>query len=698
MGRSLHRLYPLVTLCIGALTLLPLTPAAAHEEREVVMPAGTGTVPAYRTSGTTLLVCGTDQADFDKRIATFSDELRAANVALWTQCQASGHRTVAAAIAAAAPGSIVKVLPGVYLEEPSLSVSSALCAHLPARRAGAGYEILTWEQQLACPTNQNLVPVLGKSNLQIEGTGAGPGDVVIDAQYRKLNAIRADRANGIYLRNFTVQHTVGSAIFVMETDGFAIDNVLTRWNDESGVSAYASDHGLILDCEAYGNGAAGIDITSSQDVNSGAADNVSRWAVEVQHCRSHGNLIGLAGAAADSIWVHDNEFTQNTAGVVLDGAAGRPGQPQNHARLENNAIGANNQDYDRYAHDGTCAKPTAQRGYEQGVVCPIRTLPAGIGVVSLGGDRNLFIGNWVFDNATAGFVTGWAPGWLRGDKGPGAQFDTAHHNRYVDNRLGVRPDGRTAPNGLDFWWDGQGVGSCWQAPTAGSIPARLPLCRLDGDPQRSTYRLLPDPALALTAHACLDGGGGCPWSGASGLARVDVRYAVGEALVIGLLALLVWLRMLRRRGARLAGFGLVVTIAGLGLGVYGTLVPTRPWTAIGLAVLGVGLLALGWPMKRRGRPLLRVVTYLVAFSALLGAIDRTLWLLPIIPAAPAFLRLVFELVWIPWAIVALFGGPIVAGAASPETREIRSDPLVRFAAALRAPRAPRRRRPHLRRS
>lgn len=697
MGRSLHRFCLLVTVCIGALTLLPATPAAAQEEREVVMPDGTGTVPAYRTSGTTLLVCGSDQTDFERRIATFPTELKAANAALWAQCQTSGQHTLTAAVTAAAPGSLIKVLPGVYLEEPSLSASSALCADLPARRADAGYKILTWEQQVMCPTTQNLVPVLGKKNLQIEGTGAGPGDVVIDAQYRKLNAIRADRANGIYLRNFTVQHTLGSAIHVMETDGFGIDKVVSRWNDDSGIAADATDHGLILDCEAYGNGAAGIDITASQDVNAHAADDVARWAVEVQRCRSHGNLIGLAGAAADSIWVHDNEFTQNTAGVLLDGAVAQPGQPQNHARLEKNVIGANNQNYDRYVHDGTCAKPSDQRGYDTGVVCPARAVPSGIGVLSRGGDRNLFAGNWVFGNATAGFITGWAPGWLRGEKGPRAQFDSANHNRYVDNQLGVRPDGSAAPNGLDFWWDGQGVGSCFQAPTAGSIPARLPLCRANGDPQRLTPRLLPDPALALTVQACMGGGDGCPWAGARWWNRVDVRYAAGEALVIGLLALLVWVRMLRRRGARVAGFGLVVTFAGLGLGVLGALMPTRPWAPAGLAVLGVGLLAFGWPMKQRGRPLLRVVTYLVALSALLGAVDRTLWLLPYLPAAPAFLRFAFELVWIPWAIVAIFGGPILADEGSPEVREIRSDPIVRFAAALRGS-GRRSARPRLRRS
>jgi hypothetical protein len=107
----------------------------------------------------------------------------------------------------------------------------------------AGYQVLSWEQQVACPHNQNLVAVLDKKDLQIEGTGAKPEDVVIDAQYQRLNAIRADRSSGIYLRNFTAQHTTFNAIYIMEADGFVIDKLVGRWNDEYGFLTFADDTG-----------------------------------------------------------------------------------------------------------------------------------------------------------------------------------------------------------------------------------------------------------------------------------------------------------------------------------------------------------------------------------------------------------------------------------------------------------------------
>jgi len=106
--------------------VLAASPAAAHEERDAVLPTGAGSVPDYRMSGTTLLVCQTDKAAFDQRIAEFPGQLRTINVSLWNQCQKSGYRTIQAAVDRVdRPGMIIKVLPGEYREEPSLESGSA---------------------------------------------------------------------------------------------------------------------------------------------------------------------------------------------------------------------------------------------------------------------------------------------------------------------------------------------------------------------------------------------------------------------------------------------------------------------------------------------------------------------------------------------------------------------------------------------
>jgi hypothetical protein len=157
MTRVTWRILATVTIAATSLgVVLPATPAAAHEERDTVMPDGTGSVPEYRRDGPTLLVCKTDKTDFEARIASFKPELRTMNLSLWTQCQESGYRHLQDAVdAVKQPGMNIKILPGVYLEEPSHEPPSAFCADLPARRAALGYQVLTWEQQLACPNTES---------------------------------------------------------------------------------------------------------------------------------------------------------------------------------------------------------------------------------------------------------------------------------------------------------------------------------------------------------------------------------------------------------------------------------------------------------------------------------------------------------------------------------------------------------------
>jgi len=349
--------------------------------------------------------------------------------------------------------------------------------------------------------------------------------------------------------------------------------------------------------------------------------------------------------------------------------------------------------------DGTCAKPLADRGYDHGVVCPTRGLPAGTGVFAAGTDYDTWTTNYVYANSYAGFVMSWVPAYFRGDPHVTAQLDTSHHNRVYANTLGLRPDGTVAPNGMDFWWDGQGRGNCWQAPSgAGARPRAVPRCGagdLPGD--LGTARYLPDPSAALTLLVCsrYDRASAripsdCAWYGATGLHRIDVRYALAEAILLGLMLLVVWWRLLR--GSQLAFTGVALVLAGLVASVYASLRETSTLGAIGLGLLGLGWLCGGFALRRRGRSALGWLTIGLGLFAALGAVDRALLPIPWIPAPPGLLRLVLELIWVPSAVVAAVSGRLLAGTAEDwpdrparRPRRVRGprDPLERFAAALR---------------
>lgn len=631
-------------LAVGAVVMSQAS-AATHQERNGGVLAGSGAVPRYHSSGPQVLVCNTNRADFMRRVAGFPPAIRSENLALFGRCQAHGVRTVQDAVNdARSSGTRVRILPGAYREAPSLAAPSPACAALARRVREYSEQVLPWREQVACPNTQNLIAVLGKRGLQIEGTGASPGDVVIDAGYKKLNGLFADRSPGIYLRNFELERTTGNALNIRDTDGFVINRLVARWDSGYGFNTFGVDHGLYSDCEAYGNGEAGLYAGAIADINRNAGLNVRRYAVEIRRCRSHNNLLGYSGTAGDSVWVHDNEFMANGAGISMDSVSpGHPGLPQNHAKFERNNIYDNNMDYYRYVRDGTCAKAVPERGYERGVVCPGVGIPVGAGVITAGGDFNIFRGNWVYDQDYAAFVLFWVPAEVPGG-GYLSTFDTSHHNRYVGNHLGRAPDGASRPNRLDVWWDGQGIDNRWQS--ARSSPFRLP-----GLTGPSTNRLIGDPFKVLMLVQCQrfdpDGGGvpfGCDWYGGSWFTRLDVIGVTFQSTLFVVAGLLLLMRRLPRRSLSYA-----VTAAGI-LGATADVAGTAAeYTAIGALAsalmaswwLGAGILMYQNPTHLR----LARFTLILGGLSLLQAVDRGLYMLPYIPVSLGWPILIYGTVW-----------------------------------------------------
>ncbi|MFE6104516.1 right-handed parallel beta-helix repeat-containing protein [Streptomyces laurentii] len=652
----------------AALTAAPA--AQAHEERPVTFPDGSGSVPVPRTGEPDLLVCKTDRAHFERRVAGFPAPLKARNLALYARCARQGYRHLQQAVDAVdRPGMTIAMLPGLYEEEPSLPAPTGACAALKAPRSALGYQILSYEQQRRCPHNQNLVAILGKKNLQIEGTGASRLDVVIDARYAKLNALRADSSDGVYFRNFTAQRTTFNSLYVLASDGFVIDDVLTRWNDEYGFLTFASDHGLYKNCESYGNGDSGIYPGSASNINDGRGYDVPRPSIEITGCRSHHNMVGYSGTAGDSVYVHDNEFDHNMGGASMDSAfPGHPGLPQNHARFERNLIHDNNEDYYPYVADGTCARPPVDRGYEEGVVCPQISMPPGTGIITAGGNWNLYENNWIYGHERAGVFLSAVPAFIRGESAWGKQTDTSHHNRYAGNHLGVDKAGRARPNRTDVWWDGQGSGNCWQSDTGAGTPYALPSCGTRrGDVTGDTRRLAGEPAKLAQLLVCADYDvrarrlpAGCDWYGAQGIRRVETQLALGIAAVLALVGGTLWWR--RLRGGRLAGTAALLGLLGLALDVAAStrsLTPT-PLPAVALLLTGLGWTGLGLALRtcHPCRPVFAWTTLVLGVLTLLDAFDKAVLMIPWIPVSPAWVRGLLGIVWVLWAV-------IVAGARRP---------------------------------
>ncbi|HSI94094.1 MAG TPA: right-handed parallel beta-helix repeat-containing protein, partial [Jiangellaceae bacterium] len=455
------------------------------------------------------------------------------------------------------------------------------------------------------------------------------------------------------------QQTTFNAVYVIETQGFVIDQVVGRWNDEYGFLTFAVDHGKYVNCEAYGNGDSGIYPGSASDINKDRGYEVDRYAVEITGCYSHHNLLGYSGTAGDSVWAHGNNFSNNTVGAAMDSLfPGHPGLPQNHAKFEDNLIYDNNQDYYDYVRDGTCARPSAERGYQDGVVCPAVGVPPGTGLLTAGGNYNVFRDNWVYGNSYAGYLLLHVPGFARDAMSLNEQVDTSHHNTYIGNHFGVTPKGDERPNGLDVWWDGQGNQNCWQHDTGRTVPLWLPACGAEpgefSGPQ--TARWFAEPATLASLYVCGEYSlhdqripAGCEWLGASGLGRVDVQLTLASSVLVGAVGVLLWWR--RLRPSRLATVATAAGVAGLVMNVvvvpqWHTVLP-----AVALALIGGWLVALGVAAHRAGWAAFGWFTVVFGALGVLHAVDKAVVMLPWVPLSPAWFRMVVGAVWIVWALV-----------------------------------------------
>lgn len=471
---------------------LPAGDAFGHAERPSFFPAPSGrAVPTYPGASLRgLVVCRPDSGARIRRNVR-RRWARKQNLALLRRCR---FDSIQAAVDAARNGDRIRILPGVYTEPESRKVPypDPRCPGLlvdeatPRRPDQTVRKAPSYAYHLCSPNSANLIAILGdsddpdrrcdrKCDLLIEGTGDSRDDVVIDGDGRHQNVIKADRADGIFLRNFTVQFSDFNNIYVHETDGFRFSKIVSRWSREYGFLSFTSDHGLYQDIESYGAGDSAIYPGSGPQTEDG------RYGIVVERTDLHDNLQATASAAGDNVLWRDNDIHHNGAGFVTDSfSPGHPGMPQDHAAWIGNRIWSNNRDdfftSERLAY---CRRPPAERDLK--VVCPAIQIPTGTGLLIAGGNDNLVQGNRIWDNWRYGVMQFWVESVLRAEYDPAKQFDTSNGNITRDNVFGVDPEGRRAPNGADVFWDEQGSGNCWAGNRSDtgvihSDPPALPGC------------------------------------------------------------------------------------------------------------------------------------------------------------------------------------------------------------------------------
>ena len=371
----------------------------------------------------------------------------------------------------------VIVMPGKYLESKSRAkpTDDPKCAPYK-EQSDDGEGAATYRYQVNCPNDQNLIYIQGRAltdkpvpnppredrhgipdegkcvrcNLQIDGTGAKPEDVVIDlakdtkAKLRgpseplKEVGIRGDRADGLVIRNLTAAHAAEHGIYIHETDGYLMQRVKFFYNKEYGGLMFTSDHGLTTDCEGVGHGDSAIYPGAAAETGEQTKEPSRRANQTITRCDIHHNTLGYSGTMGNGTRVVGNHFYDNGTAITTDSfyAGGHPGYPQDGATFERNQIYSNN--FNSFAA-GSDVEPKVP-------------VPVGVGIFIAGGNANEIRGNRIYDNWRRGTMLINVPDALS-DESRTTVNSVSHRNRYHDNVMGVAPDGSRMPNGVDFWWD-----------------------------------------------------------------------------------------------------------------------------------------------------------------------------------------------------------------------------------------------------
>ncbi len=417
------------------------------------------------------------------------------NEKLLTKCKT--RRRIQAAVNASGNNDRIVIMPGVYTEPESRKAPTddPRCASLRQQNDEQSSAALSYAYQSKCPNDQNLIALMGhrvgpgadpqpprwdrhgipnlggciRCNVQIEGSGPKPDDVVIEAgrtqsgngapiRAAKDVAIRADRADGFVLANVNTRHAREHNIYVLESDGYKLERFKTYYAGEYGVLTFTSDHGVIRDCDAAGHGDAALYPGSAADTGEETNEGRRRLNQEITRCDMRHSSAGYSGTAANAVWLHHNNFYDNALGFSTDvfTASGHPGFPQDSDLIENNNFYSNN--FNPYVA-GSDVEPTIP-------------VPVGTGLWIAGGNNNVVRRNRFWNNWRRGAMLFAVPDSVVCGPGAGGneqkgcsagKISTSFRNKFDANVMGRNPSNGRDPNGTDFFWDSflNNTNNCW---------------------------------------------------------------------------------------------------------------------------------------------------------------------------------------------------------------------------------------------
>lgn len=199
------------------------------------------------------------------------------------------YKTIQKAVNAAAPGSLVKIKPGVYRE--------------------------------AVTVQTNRLVIKGVDRFR----------TILHGQDKKGNGFLVDDARNVRISNLTVRNYRANGIFFNDTTGYQADHIDAIKNRTYGVYAFNSYNGVFRKSFGWGSGDSAFYVGECLGCGALLEDLVAKK-----------SFLGYSGTNATGVVIRDSVWTQNGAGIVPNTLPTEEFAPNRGTTIVNNKVFNNN--------------------------------------------------------------------------------------------------------------------------------------------------------------------------------------------------------------------------------------------------------------------------------------------------------------------------------------------------------------------
>jgi hypothetical protein len=288
--------------------------------------------------------------------------------------------------------------------------------------------------------------------LRIIGLGKKPAGVLLEGRNARgpggaaQNGVEGDNVNNLVLENMKAEHYAANGFFINGCRGYEMKNLIAAFNRAYGLYVFRCVGGRMTHSVGYGQGDSAFYV-------GGTPPQKHPQTTILEHLLAYKNVFGFSGSNSKYMVIRDSEFYDNGVGLIPNTWKPEPYQPASDGVIEHNLIYWNNFDYFRPGSPVT----TNNLGVKgQGL-----NFPVGAGVVLFGVRRWTVKSNSIFGNFLWGAAAFSDP---TNDTGKAINDD----NRFTDNKMGAAFHDA---NGTDFFNDGSGSGTCFEANGAVTVAA-----------------------------------------------------------------------------------------------------------------------------------------------------------------------------------------------------------------------------------